>query len=200
MSNTARGFNYKAGIIASLVGGLVMSIPMGMMGTFPGIASMMGSDSAFVGFIVHMVISLTFGIGFAVFAGLVKMNTVALGAIFGIIIWIIGPMLLMPVLMGDAGAACGAASSTACGDASKSACGDASKSACGDASKSACGDASKSACGDASKSACGTAVATSGNACSAGGSMAMWLSIGNHLLYGLITGVAFKWANRNATA
>lgn len=195
MSNTARKINYKAGIIGSLVGGLVLSIPMGMMGSFPGIASMIGSDSALVGFIVHMVISFIFGIGFAIFAGLVKMNIVALGAIFGVIIWIIGPMLLMPVLMGDAGGACGVA---ACGAATS--CGDASKTACGDASKSACGTAAKSACGDASKSSCGTAVATSANACSAGGSMAMWLSLGTHVLYGLVTGAAFKWFSRTSAA
>jgi hypothetical protein len=190
MSVTEKRFKLKAGIVGSLVGGLAMAIMLGMMGAFPGIASMVGSDSAIVGFLVHMVISFIFGIAFAYFAGLVKANPVALGAIFGIIIWVIGPLLLMPMLTGDTGGACGEASksASACGEASKSA------SACGEASKSAsaCGEASKSAsaCGEASKSA--SACGTVGNACGAGGSSAIWLGLISHILYGLITGVTFK--------
>jgi hypothetical protein len=213
MSGTERKFNFKAGIIGSLIGGLIIAIPMGMMGSLPGIASMVGSDSAIVGFIVHMVISFIFGIAFAVFAGMIKTHPAVTGAIFGVIIWVIGPLLLMPMLMGGTGAcgtaacgtadysACGTASQSACGTADKSACGTASKSACGTADKSACGTASKSACGAADKSACGTASATAcgtANPCGGAGASGMLMSLAIHLLYGLITGLTFKMVAKKA--
>ncbi len=119
MSSTERKFNFKAGIIGSLVGGLIMAIPMGMMGSFPGIASMVGSDSAIVGFIVHMVISFIFGIAFAAFTGMIKTHPAVTGAIFGVIIWVIGPLLLMPMLTNGTNA-CGTA---ACGTATQAVCG-----------------------------------------------------------------------------
>lgn len=222
MSGTERKFkfNFNAGIIGSLVGGLIMAIPMGMMGSLPGIASMVGSDSAIVGFTVHMIISLIFGIAFAIFTGLIKFHPAVTGAIFGVIIWVIGPLLLMPMMTGGPNACgtatcgtstkavCGTVDKSACGTASKSACGTAdkaasdstSKSACGTAEKSACGTADKSACGAASKSACGTASADS-NPCGtagAGGSSAMLMSFALHLLYGLITGITFKMVAKKA--
>lgn len=55
MTSSKGKINFKAGIIASLVGGLIMAIPMGMMGSLPGIASMVGSDAVIVGFIVSSV-------------------------------------------------------------------------------------------------------------------------------------------------
>lgn len=208
MSGTERKlkFNFKAGIIGSLVGGLIMAIPMGMMGSLPGIASMVGSDSAVIGFIVHMVISFIFGIAFAIFTGLIKFHPAVTGVIFGVIIWVIGPLLLMPMLTGGTNAcgtaACGATSKAVCGTVDKSACGTTSKSACGtadktasdSAGKSACGTAEKSTCGTVSKSACGTATASAnpcGNA-GAGGTSAMLMSLALHLLYGLITAFTFK--------
>ncbi|WP_373231569.1 hypothetical protein [Cohnella sp.] len=187
MTSSKGKINFKAGIIASLVGGLIMAIPMGMMGSLPGIATMVGSDTAVVGFIVHMVISLIFGIAFSVFASMIKLNPAVIGLIFGVIIWVIGPLLLMPMLTGGAGA---------CGTA---ACGTAEKSACGTVEKSACGTVKKSACGTVDKSACGTAAVTSnacGNPCAGGGASAMLLSLATHLLYGLITGVTFKMVAR----
>jgi hypothetical protein len=202
-------FNFKAGIIGSMIGGLVMSIPMGMMGSLPSIASMVGSDSIIVGFIVHMVISLIFGVAFAVFAGLIKFNAIVKGAIFGIIIWLIGPLLLMPMLTGGTNAcgaaACGTAKtvcgtvSDACGTANKSACGTVSD-ACGTASKSACGTVSD-ACGTANKSACGDLAASANpcaNPCSGGGGAAgMLMGLATHLLYGVILGASYKMlANR----
>jgi hypothetical protein len=185
MESGKKKFNFKAGIIGSLVGGLVMSIMLGMMGTFPGIASMVGSQSAIVGFIVHMVISLLFGFAFAFFAGLVKIHPAVSGTIFGIIIWVIGPLLLMPMLMGGANP-CGVAACGSAVPASQTVCGDAGKSACGDAAKSsACGSAVKSACGDVS-------TAASGNPCGGGSSASIWLSLVSHILYGLITGITFR--------
>jgi hypothetical protein len=184
MEEAKKRFDFKAGIIASLVGGLVMSIMLGMMGFFPGIAAMVGSNSSVVGFFVHMVISLLFGVAFSIFAGLIRLNPLAAGALFGIIIWIIGPLILMPMMMGSAnpcGNVCGSASMPA----SQNVCGVASKSACGTVAPSACGDVAKSACGTAAPSACGDSG-------SASGSTAMLLSLTSHLLYGLVTGITFK--------
>ena len=54
-----------AGAIGGIAGGIVFGIMMAMMNMFTMIAGMMGSDSAFVGFIIHMMISIIFGLGFA---------------------------------------------------------------------------------------------------------------------------------------
>ncbi|NBI28769.1 DUF1440 domain-containing protein [Chengkuizengella marina] len=130
MSETAKKFNLKAGVLASLIGGLIMSIMLGMMGSFPGIASMVGSDSAIVGFIIHLAISAIFGICFAYFIGFIKQPIVA-GVIFGVIIWVIGPLVIMPMLMGGDVAVCGSICGSACGTASDP-CGN----ACGGGSSS----------------------------------------------------------------
>lgn len=54
-----------------MAGGLVFGVLMAMMGMLPVIASMVGPDSAVVGFGIHLVISVLIGWGLTVpFAGL----------------------------------------------------------------------------------------------------------------------------------
>ena len=93
----------KNGVIAGLGGGLVFGIMMGMMGMLPMVGMLIGQDSAIVGFIVHMLISAFFGgvyglIAARFFSGLVP-NLVA-GAIYGIGVWVIGALIMMPLLLG----------------------------------------------------------------------------------------------------
>ena len=91
------------GIIGGLAGGLVFGVMMGMMGMLPMIAKMVGSDSAVVGFIIHMFNSAVIGAGFALVLGSFARNlgsSIGLGALYGMTWWLLGPLTLMPLFMG----------------------------------------------------------------------------------------------------
>jgi hypothetical protein len=89
----------KASVIGGIVAGIIFGIVMHMMGMIPMIASMMGSESVVVGWVIHMIISIIFGLGFGILALKTK-NIYLLGIIYGIILWIIGPLVIMPMMMG----------------------------------------------------------------------------------------------------
>lgn len=93
----------RNGILAGLAGGLVFGIMMAMMGSLTMIASMVGSSSAFAGFLIHMIISAIIGAGY----GLVGLrlsggsgSTVLAGTGYGVLWWVLGPLLMMPLMMG----------------------------------------------------------------------------------------------------
>lgn len=78
------GRRAAAGAAGGIAGGLVFGMLMAFMGMLPMVASMVGSDSAAVGFGVHMVISVLIGCGLTVpFAGLLtssgKASLIGLG-------------------------------------------------------------------------------------------------------------------------
>lgn len=91
------------GLYGSLIGGVIFGAMMGMMGMLPMIGAMAGSESAVLGFAVHLVISATIGVGFV---GLVTAlgrehsAGTAAGLAYGFAWWILGPLTLMPLLMG----------------------------------------------------------------------------------------------------
>jgi uncharacterized membrane protein YagU involved in acid resistance len=90
-----------AGVVAGLAGGVVFGMLMAMMGMLPMIAMLVGSSSAAAGAGVHLVISA--GIG-AVF-GLLAPRTgwgglLAAGAVYGMAWWVLGPLVLMPAMLG----------------------------------------------------------------------------------------------------
>lgn len=58
-----------AGVVGGLAGGLVFGAMMGMMGMLPMVAGLVGSGSAGVGFLVHMVISAIIGAGYGLSFG-----------------------------------------------------------------------------------------------------------------------------------
>lgn len=93
----------RNGAIAGLAGGLVFGFLMGMMGMLTMIAGMVGSSSAAVGFLVHMVISAVIGAGFGIllhrFTGRPLQATIA-GLLYGGVWWVLGPLTLMPLMMG----------------------------------------------------------------------------------------------------
>lgn len=89
------------GGVAGLAGGLIFGMLMGMMGMLPMIASLVGSSSAAVGGVVHMVISLGFGAVFGVAIGSARTwPLLAWGAGYGVLLWIVGAQLIMPAMMG----------------------------------------------------------------------------------------------------
>ncbi|MCH7761581.1 hypothetical protein IIA15_09330 [candidate division TA06 bacterium] len=91
------------GVLSGWIGGAVFGMMMGMMGMLPMIGKIVGAPSAVVGFIVHMVISAILGVGFAVVFGRVaqRPSTSWLwGLLYGSIWWILGPLTMMPLMMG----------------------------------------------------------------------------------------------------
>ncbi|WCK52958.1 hypothetical protein PP175_16205 [Aneurinibacillus sp. Ricciae_BoGa-3] len=94
-----KAWHWKAGIIGSLAGGLVFGMMMAMMGMLPMIAGIVHSQSAGIGFLVHMMISFIFGIVFTVFTGIVKWNGIISGVVYGIVLWLLFPFILMPMMM-----------------------------------------------------------------------------------------------------
>ena len=76
---------------------------MGLMGALLIVAAFLGSDSAFFGFVIHIVFSVIIGILFAIFFGSsVKDQSqgALLGLVTGFIWWILGPLTLMSVWLG----------------------------------------------------------------------------------------------------
>lgn len=91
------------GVVGGIAGGLVFGMLMAMMGMLPLIASMVGSDSAIVGFGIHMMISIAIGLGLTVpFGGLLTGygRSALIGLAYGALWWVLGPLLLMPLMMG----------------------------------------------------------------------------------------------------
>jgi hypothetical protein len=92
-----------AGIIGGVVGGIVFGALMAMMGMLPMVASIVGSKSAVVGFLYHMFNSVVIGALFGLILGGLS-HTYARGATFGLLYgvmwWVLGPMILMPLLLG----------------------------------------------------------------------------------------------------
>lgn len=93
----------SSGLLGGLAGGLIFGLVMWMMGILPMIAMLFGGESAIIGFMVHLVFSAIFGFAFAVILGEVT-NTVseavAYGLVYGVALWVLGPLLIMPLWLG----------------------------------------------------------------------------------------------------
>ena len=95
--------NIQNGAVAGIAGGIVFGIMMGMMGMLPMIGQMAGLPNAFAGFLIHLVISALIGGSFAVlFQAFAKTTGTGLGygLVYGAIWWVLGPLTLMPFMMG----------------------------------------------------------------------------------------------------
>ncbi len=77
---------------------------MGMMGMLPMVAMLVGSESAGLGFFVHLVFSVVIGVGFALVFGhkaaRKSSDAITWGLVYGFIWWILGPLVIMPVWLG----------------------------------------------------------------------------------------------------
>ncbi len=94
---------YIGGIVGGISGGVVFGMMMAMMGMMPMIAKMIGSDSAAVGWIIHLIISATIGITYVWLFGnktLSAMNGIVYGMIHGVIWWVLGALTIMPLMLG----------------------------------------------------------------------------------------------------
>lgn len=90
-----------SGALAGIAGGIVFGMLMAMMGMLPMVAMLVGSQSAVVGGLVHLVISV--GIG-ALFGLVVPATTLGpllgAGAVYGMVWWVLGPLVIMPARLG----------------------------------------------------------------------------------------------------
>ena len=95
--------NIKNGVLGGLAGGAVFGMMMAMMGMLTMIGAMAGYPSALFGMGVHLVISAFIGGTFAVLFG-GKIHGPAIGTGYGLAYgaawWFLGPLTLMPVMMG----------------------------------------------------------------------------------------------------
>jgi hypothetical protein len=91
------------GVVGGVAGGLVFGAWMGVMGMLPMVASVVGSQSAVVGFLYHMFNSVIIGAVFGLVFGTLS-HTYGQGALFGLVYgviwWVLGPMILMPLMLG----------------------------------------------------------------------------------------------------
>jgi uncharacterized membrane protein YagU involved in acid resistance len=91
------------GVLASIAGGLAFTIVMVETGALPVVASLIGLESAVEGFLVHMTISAIIG---ATYGLLFRQEAYTYGAglawglVYGLIWWFVGPLTLMPILLG----------------------------------------------------------------------------------------------------
>jgi uncharacterized membrane protein YagU involved in acid resistance len=94
-----------AGALAGLAGGLAFGILMGMMGMLPMVGMLVRQDSAVVGFLVHMAISAFIGAVYGLIAGRLPASwgtAVVAGLVYGAIWWVLGALVLMPLMLGMA--------------------------------------------------------------------------------------------------
>ncbi len=89
------------GVVAGIAGGVVFGALLAMMGMFPMIAMLVGSTSAAVGALVHLVISVGLGALFALVVPVLATGaTLGAGAVYGALWWVLGPLLIMPAWLG----------------------------------------------------------------------------------------------------
>jgi uncharacterized membrane protein YagU involved in acid resistance len=94
------------GVVAGLVGGAIFGVQMATMQMLPMVAQMIGSQSPVVGFFVHMLISAVIGGVYGVIASRLPSSWLviaAAGAIYGVIWWVLGALVIMPLVLGMGG-------------------------------------------------------------------------------------------------
>jgi len=92
------------GAAASLAGGLLFGVVMYTTDTLPQVAALIGAQSPLVGFVVHLVISALIGMSFGLLFQHEAPNLgsgVAWGLTYGLVWWFLGPLTLMPILLGQ---------------------------------------------------------------------------------------------------
>jgi hypothetical protein len=97
------GRRLLAGALGGLAGGLVFGVLMAAMGMLPMVAALVGASSPWIGFGVHLVISVLIGWGLTVpFARLLSGygRAVLVGLAYGFVWWVLGALVIMPAMLG----------------------------------------------------------------------------------------------------
>ena len=96
-------YSLRWGAVASLAGGLLFSLVMVATGVLPRVAALIGATSPVIGFLVHLVISALIGMSYGILFRHEAPNvgsSIAWGFLYGLIWWFLGPLTLMPILLG----------------------------------------------------------------------------------------------------
>ena len=106
------------GLAAGVVGGLLFTYVMVQVGALPDVAGLMGGDTQIAGLVIHLVIAMLFGAAYGLLFRRQSYDVgsaVGWGVSYGFFLWVLGPQILMPMLLGatPAWSAAGAASLTA---------------------------------------------------------------------------------------
>ena len=91
------------GILASVAGGLVFTVVMVQTGVLPVVASLVGGSTPETGFVVHMAISAIVGATYGLLfqrEAYTYGSGLAWGLVYGLVWWFLGPLTLMPILLG----------------------------------------------------------------------------------------------------
>jgi hypothetical protein len=91
------------GAVASLLGGFLFTVVLLAIGFLPKVANIVGGSSLILGFMVNMVISALIGMSYGLLFRYEAPDFgsgVAWGLVYGLIWWFIGPLTLMPILLG----------------------------------------------------------------------------------------------------
>ena len=92
-----------AGVAGGAAGGMVFGMMMQMMGRMPMVASLAGSNSVAIGWATHLAISMVLGAGFGLLLGgrrLTIGTALASGGVYGMVWWVLGALILMPLRLG----------------------------------------------------------------------------------------------------
>ena len=93
------------GALASVLGGLLFSIIMVATGVLPQVAALIRGSSPLAGFVVHLVISVLIGMSYGLLFEHESPDvgsSIAWGMLYGLAWWFVGPLTLMPILLGHA--------------------------------------------------------------------------------------------------
>jgi uncharacterized membrane protein YagU involved in acid resistance len=91
------------GVGGGLAGGLLFGAMMHAMGMLEMVAALVGLESVWAGWVVHLGISALFGLGYALtFGGASRSwgHALGFGALYGAIWWVLGALLIMPGWLG----------------------------------------------------------------------------------------------------
>ncbi len=106
MRSSTQFFDAKsllAGVLAGVGGGLVFGAMMASQGMLPMVAMLVGSQNQLIGFVVHMVISGVIGAIYGIVAVRLPLNYtmgILAGAVYGVLWWVLGALVLMPLILG----------------------------------------------------------------------------------------------------
>ncbi len=95
---------YLSGAIGGVVGGIIFGVVLTFFGIMPTVASLIGSTSLTVAWFIELVASIIVGLTYAWWFGSLSDNigmTTGYGMLHGLIWWVIGPLVILPLLLGS---------------------------------------------------------------------------------------------------
>jgi uncharacterized membrane protein YagU involved in acid resistance len=85
------------------LGGVLFGALMPIMGMLEMVAALVGQESVAVGWVVHLGISVLFGAGYGLTFAVGSRSwghAVGFGAVYAVILWVVGALLIMPAWLG----------------------------------------------------------------------------------------------------